>query len=599
MKNISWSQLNIILAIVMGTAILFGLIGGLASKETGAKPEMAEVESMNDAWIVKSDMSYDFSADLPCNLEIEKGTPVSISHYLPEDLGKDYGIAFRSMYNQVQVKVGDTILYQYGVDEKQMFVSSPVPKWNFVPIDSRYAGELITITQISEYGKYSGFFPTVQLGSRSALLYGQWKSYGWGCILSAVLFLMLLGMTGIAIVLQIQKKLDISAKYYLILAMCVILFSISGLPILSIYGNSYLLWFVHMITRMLIPIAYLLFLRSFVQKKRMVLVIDIGIFAAGICYAAVMILQLLGLLELAVTYDFLRMLYSIGFLVYTVLVLIGWLKYKKNELRMLAVENCLFVAAGIVNLFVRPNHMYQLEGKFWQICIMVYMFALLAAVLERILKQVGQQVNQVEQEYENQRAIAVMMMNPNFLFRALNTLLSMTKSGSTQSSKFVFAFSQYLRYNLDSVREDKLIPFEEELKHVTAYLDIQQLRMPDLQVVIEDKIRDIFVPCRTIEAIVENAVKYGISKKDNQGQIIIRSYERRDCYAVQIVDDGVGFDTDILYRKTTPTSMKRLQERLENSVGGRIEVSSKYQKGTIVTVKIPKTGSMKGSTIHE
>lgn len=589
MKNISWSQLNIILMIVIGTAALFGLVGGLATRGTNQAVNMAEVQGMNDAWIVESDMAYDTATDLPCNLEIEKGTPVSISHYLPEELGNDYGIAFRSMYNQVQVKVEDTILYQYGVDEHQMFVSSPVPKWNYVPIDRQYAGELLTITQISEYGKYSGFFPTVQLGSRSALVYAQWKSYGWGCILSMVLILMVLGMIGIALGLQAHKKLDMSARYYLVLAVCIMLWSVSGVPVLSMYvKNSYVLWFVHMITRLVIPITYLLFLRSFIQKRRMVMLVDIGILVAGICYAAIMILQILGLLELSVTYDALGVLYSIGFAAYTVLILFGWLKYDRTELRAMAVGNCLLGAAGIVNLFIRPNHMYQLDGTFWQVSVMVYLFILLGIVLGRILKQVGQQVNQVEQEYSSQRAIAVTMMNPNFLFSALNSLLAMTKAGSIQSSKFVFAFSQYLRYNLDSVREDKLIPFEEELKHVTAYLDIQQLRMPELKVVIEDKIKDISVPCRTIEAIVENAVKHGISKQDNQGQITIRSYERRDCYAIQVVDDGIGFDTDILYRKTTPTSMKTLQERLEASIGGKIEVSSKYRKGTIVTVKLPK-----------
>ena len=85
-----------------------------------------------------------------------------------------------------------------------------------------------------------------------------------------------------------------------------------------------------------------------------------------------------------------------------------------------------------------------------------------------------------------------------------------------------------------------------------------------------------------------NAAKYGIGKNGNRGRIIVRSYERRDSYAIQIVDEGAGFDTDMLYHKDTPTSMKTVRQRLEASVGGVIEVNSRYGVGTIVTVKVPK-----------
>ena len=112
--------------------------------------------------------------------------------------------------------------------------------------------------------------------------------------------------------------------------------------------------------------------------------------------------------------------------------------------------------------------------------------------------------------------------------------------------------------------------------------------MPGLQIEIEDKLHDFFVPSRSIEAIVENAAKYGIGKNGNRGRIIVRSYERRDSYAIQIVDEGAGFDTDMLYHKDTPTSMKTVRQRLEASVGGVIEVNSRYGVGTIVTVKVPK-----------
>lgn len=589
MKNISWTQINIILVIAISTVVLLCIFGGIFYQTDRMLVQMDDVMEMNDAWIIETNEDYDSATDLPCKLEVTKGEPISISHFLPDKLGADYGIAFRSVYNQVQVKVGDRILYQYGVEERQPFVSSPVPNWNFVPIDSQYAGELLTITQVSNYGAYSGLFPSVEISSRSALLYRQWLRYGWGILLSVVLLCLTIGLGIIAVRIRRQRKLDLRFRYYLLLEGAMLLFSISGSPLLSIYlKNGFLFWLMHILLRMLIPILYLVFLRGFVQNKRLILAVDLGIIDAGIIYIVAVVLQMMGLLEFPFTYQTLEVIYGLSFLVITAGITIGWLKYKRKELRSVSVANLFLSAAGIGNLFLRPNHLYQIESTFWQVSVMLYLFLLLGAVVEVLLKQMEERIQETEAAYSGQRSMAVSMMNPNFLFAALNSLLTMTKTKSGNSAKFVFAFSKYLRYNLDSVREDRIIPFLEELEHISAYLEIQQLRMPELKITIEDKMHDFQVPARSIEAIVENAVKHGIGKKENRGQVIIRSYERRDAYAIQIVDDGIGFDTDMLYRKNTPTSMKTVRERLEQSTGAVLEVKSRLDKGTIVTVKLPK-----------
>lgn len=590
MKNISWSQLNIILAIVLGTVFLLGILGGIIYQSPREQASYADVTGINDAWIVATDEDYDWATDLPCNLETPRGTAVSISHFLPEDIGMDYGIAFRSVYNQVQVKVGDTILYQYGVDERRPFLSSPVPNWNFVPIDRQYAGQLITITQISDYGIYSGLFTPIEAGSRSALLHQQWKKNGWNILLSVLLILLSGGLVLIAVGLGIQKKLDFQFRYYMLLACVMAIWSISGSPLISVFAkNGYLFWMIHILTRMAIPVVYLMFLRCFARKPQLLAAIDLGIIVSAVLYAVVVILQLLGLLEFPVTYDILGIIYGMGFLVCTAGLLVGWLRYQRKELRAVAISNTLLAIVGIVNIFIRPNHLYQIESTLWQAGVILYLFLLLAIVIQVVLKQMDQKVERVEAEYQSQRSIAVTMMSPNFLFASLNTLLAMTKSGSRSSAKFVFAFSKYLRYNLDSVREEKLIPFQEELEHIAAYLEIQQMRIPNLKIVIEDKMHDFMVPARSIEAIVENAVKHGMEKQERSGQVTVRSYERRDSYAIQVVDEGMGFDTDLLYRKTTPTSMQAVRERLECYLGASVEVNSRPYKGTIVTVKIPKT----------
>lgn len=589
MKNIRWSQLNIILAIVVGIMIILTIILGIGSYTERELFTVQDVENLNSAWIVATDGDYDVATDLPCNLEVDKGDYISITRYIPDEVQGDYGIAFYSIYNEVQVLVGGTLIYDYGSDVKHPFLRSPAPNWNFVPIDRRYAGQVITITLRSEYGRYSGLFAEIQAGSRSAILYHVWMTYGIAIICSLLLIIFGIGLCVILFMLKLQKRLDFRVWYFLILVAASTVYIVTGNPLLMVYTqNVYLLWLVHTLLRMIVPVAYLMFLRGFVQKKRLTMAVDGGIILTSIIYIVVLILQGLKLVELPFMYDVLGVIYKLLFVAYTVLFLIGYLKYHMSEMRTIMIANVLLCIAGIVNEFVRPNHLYQQMGAFWQICATVYLFLLLGAVLEVVFKQVDQKVQNIEDEYSSQRALAVAMMNPNFLFATLSSLLTMIKEESRSSAKLVFAFSKYLRYNLDSIREDKMVTFEEELNHIISYLEIQQLRIPELEVVIEDKLHDFNVPMRSIESIVENAVKHGIEKRGNKGQVIVRSYERRDSYAIQIVDDGIGFDTDRLYIKNTPTSMKMVRSRLEDSIQASIDVNSRPDKGTIVTIKIPK-----------
>lgn len=589
MKNIRWSQLNIILGIVIGVTVLVSLLAGLRYQSEKERFSVNDVEDLSTAWIVETEDAYDTAVDLPCNLEVEKGEYISISRYLPENIPDDYGIAFLSVYNMVQVKVGGDILYQYGVDEEHSLFSSPAPTWNFIAIDERYAGQLITITQMSNYGLYSGLFTEVQAGSRSALLYKQWMSHGFAIVLSVILIFFTAILCAIAFMLKMQEKMDFRFWYYLIFVVVVTAFTVSGNPLLMVYSsNGYAFWILHLLLRMTIPVIYLLLIRGFIQKKRFMTAVDAGIIGSSVLYIVMLILQLLGLYELPASYDIIGMIYKLGFLMYTVIMVIGWIQYGRTEIRTITIGNVLLCVAGVINQFVKPNHLYQQEGVFWELSTLVYLFILLGAVLEVVIGQVDQKVKTVEDEYSGQRAVAVTMMNPNFLFASLNSLLAMTKAGSRSSAKFVFAFSKYLRYNLDSIREDKMISFEEELGHIAAYLEIQQMRMPKLEVLIEDKTHDFQVPVRSIEPIVENAVKYGIARNENQGKVIVRSYERRDGYAIQIVDEGIGFDPDMLHRKETPTSMKTLRERLRLANQATIDVNSRKGKGTIITIRLPK-----------
>ena len=75
-------------------------------------------------------------------------------------------------------------------------------------------------------------------------------------------------------------------------------------------------------------------------------------------------------------------------------------------------------------------------------------------------------------------------------------------------------FARYLRRNLDSLTSENVIPFEKELEHVECYLKIEKTRFREkLNVIYTIDCKDFYVPPLSVQPIVENAVKHGITSR--------------------------------------------------------------------------------------
>ena len=67
---------------------------------------------------------------------------------------------------------------------------------------------------------------------------------------------------------------------------------------------------------------------------------------------------------------------------------------------------------------------------------------------------------------------------------------------------------------MDSLFNDKAIPFEQELRHTKLYLELEQLRYEDaLQVSYDLQCTEFNIPTLTLQPLVENAVRHGVRGK--------------------------------------------------------------------------------------
>ena len=151
-------------------------------------------------------------------------------------------------------------------------------------------------------------------------------------------------------------------------------------------------------------------------------------------------------------------------------------------------------------------------------------------------------------------------------------------------------FTRYLRTNLNSLEDECLIPFAQELEHTWHYIRLEQMRYgEDLRVEFQIPVTQFFLPSLTLEPIVENAVRHGVMQRESGGTITIRTAEDSLNYLIVVTEDGVGFDTSCLTQSDPHhVGVQNVQKRLAAMCGGSLTLQSTPGGGTTAVISIPK-----------
>lgn len=191
---------------------------------------------------------------------------------------------------------------------------------------------------------------------------------------------------------------------------------------------------------------------------------------------------------------------------------------------------------------------------------------------------------------ESRMAIMVSQIQPHFLYNSLNTIYHLCSKDVKKAQGAINEFSEYLRRSLDSITRTAVIPFDEELKHVKAYLHLEQIRFADrLKVVYIIETQAFLLPALSIQPLIENAVKHGICRKAEGGTVTLISRECEGYFEVTVADDGVGFCTDEIHEDgKLHIGIENVRQRLAAMCKGELIIQSSPNQGTVAVVRIPK-----------
>lgn len=198
------------------------------------------------------------------------------------------------------------------------------------------------------------------------------------------------------------------------------------------------------------------------------------------------------------------------------------------------------------------------------------------------------------QEQKNLLTVAELKLvhaqvNPHFLFNALNTINAIIRKDPERARELLVHLSHFFRKNLK--RSGELSTLAEELEHVGAYLEIEKARFQDrltVETEVDPGLLGIRMPTFTLQPLIENAIKHGLSTKLGRGTARIRARRHDGLAVIEIEDDAGAY----VARAGSGLGMGIVDKRIKALLGDRfgVDVECVPDQLTRVTVRMPAEG---------
>jgi signal transduction histidine kinase len=181
-------------------------------------------------------------------------------------------------------------------------------------------------------------------------------------------------------------------------------------------------------------------------------------------------------------------------------------------------------------------------------------------------------------------------INPHFLFNSLSAIAGLIQYQPELADETIEHLAMVFRYALRK-SEHEWVLLGEEIEFVSAYLRVEQARFgPRLNVRLEvDPAAEQFpIPAMSIQPLIENAVRHGVSAMEAGGTITLRALLDGNDVCIEICDTGPGFPPDFCL-DGQGHGLKNVSDRLQGYYGDAAHLSWQNAPGaTRVLMRLPQ-----------
>ena len=181
-------------------------------------------------------------------------------------------------------------------------------------------------------------------------------------------------------------------------------------------------------------------------------------------------------------------------------------------------------------------------------------------------------------------------LQPHFLFNTLNAISSLVVSRQPELATEMIAKLAALLRNTVSFPEAHVVTLREELAVTEEYLSIEQVRFgPRLAVSlsVSEEAYDAQVPRFLLQPIVENAIRHGVARCPNGGEIAIRASALEGRLRIEVENDRATGTAP--FAEGQGLGLTNTRTRLEKLYGAQagVTVSTARQERFLVSIRFP------------
>ncbi|WP_017497117.1 sensor histidine kinase [Flavobacterium sp. WG21] len=177
-------------------------------------------------------------------------------------------------------------------------------------------------------------------------------------------------------------------------------------------------------------------------------------------------------------------------------------------------------------------------------------------------------------------------INPHFMFNSLNNIRGLILENPEKSREMITRLSEMLRYSLTK-NEITTIALEEEIEMVENFIEISKIQMEDrlnFTSQIDQNTLKLQIPPMIIQMLIENAVKHGIAKLKEGGQISLETNMENNNLTIVVSNTGVL----TIEKDSTQLGIKNIEKRLHLIYGEKARFKlQEIENKVIAKITIP------------